>query len=108
MTLAHLYEQPDVYLVVAAFLLATGIFGAPREIIPEAGDKFTILENWMDLDQNGKVIQTATQQGETLTFGNEPFTWKELDAAIGDYVIGFIVEDLDGNSTATYAQVAVQ
>ena len=30
MTLAHLYEQPDVYHVVAAFLLATGIFGLMR------------------------------------------------------------------------------
>jgi hypothetical protein len=31
-----------------------------------------------------------------------------LDAAVGDYVVGFIVEDLDGNSQATYTTITVQ
>jgi hypothetical protein len=104
---ARLYFQNGVLRQVFGFT-GDSTTGAPREIIPEAGDRFTILENWIDLDQSGKVTQTATQQGATLTFGDKPFTWKELDAAIGDYVIGYIVEDLDGNSTATYGQVTVQ
>ncbi len=104
---ARLYFQNGVLRQVFGF---TGdeTTGAPREIIPEPGDRFTILENWMDLDQNGKVVQRATQQGDTLTFGRQPFTWKELDAAAGNYVVGFIVEDLDGNATATYAPVTVR
>ncbi|MCE7989297.1 MAG: hypothetical protein DYG89_49725 [Caldilinea sp. CFX5] len=81
--------------------------GAPREITPEQGDTFTILEHWMDLDQRGRVTQTVRQPGGVLTFGEEPFTWQEQNAASGDYVIGFIVKDLDGNATEAYAQVNV-
>jgi len=36
------------------------------------------------------------------------FTWQELDAAVGDYVVGLIAEDLDGNKQQVYAQVTVQ
>jgi hypothetical protein len=82
--------------------------GAPREIIPQPGDTFTILENWLDLDGRGSVVQAATQDGVTLTFGEQPFTWVELDAAAGQYVVGYIVEDLDGNSTEAYTTVEVR
>jgi hypothetical protein len=34
--------------------------------------------------------------------------WEALDAAAGQYVVGFIVEDLDGNQTAAYAPVTVR
>jgi hypothetical protein len=81
--------------------------GAPREITPEQGDTFTILEQWMDLDQNGRVTQTTTQPGGVLTFDEEPFTWQEQNAASGAYVIGFLVKDLDGNATEAYVQVTV-
>jgi hypothetical protein len=82
--------------------------GAPREIIPQTGDTFTVLEQWLDLDQSGKVVQTSSQEGGTLTFGDQMFTWEELDAAPGPYIVGFIVEDLDGNSIETFGQVIVQ
>ena len=82
--------------------------GAPREITPQKGDTFTIQEQWLDLDQNGRVTQSTTQQGGVLTFGDQPFTWKEQNAAHGDYVIGFIVKDLDGNATEVYTAVTVQ
>jgi hypothetical protein len=82
--------------------------GAPHEITPQTGDKFTVLERWMDLDSQGKVQGAATQEGKTLTFGTKTFTWKTLDAAAGDYIIGFIVEDLDGNAYESYAPVRVQ
>jgi hypothetical protein len=81
--------------------------GAPREITPEAGDTFTVLEQWMDLDQQGKVAQVSQQTGQTLTFGAQPFTWQELDAAPGRYLVGFIVEDLDGNAIEVYEEVTV-
>ena len=82
--------------------------GAPREITPKAGDTFTVLEKWLDLDQSGNVVKTALQKGKTLTFGAQPFKWKELDAAAGEYVVGFIVEDLDGNSQPVFAQIVVR
>jgi hypothetical protein len=82
--------------------------GAPREIVPQVGDTFTILEQWMDLDSNGRVVKITTEPGATLTFGEEPFSWTELDAAAGAYVVGFIVEDLDGNTVESYTQVKVE
>jgi hypothetical protein len=82
--------------------------GAPREIIPQPGDTFTVLEKWMDLDQSGKVIKVATQEGGTLTFGDQMFTWEDLDAAPGNYIVGFAVEDLDGNAYEVYERVTVE
>ncbi|MBN1582410.1 MAG: hypothetical protein JXA89_17010, partial [Anaerolineae bacterium] len=82
--------------------------GAPREIIPQPGDTFTVLEKWMDLDTQGKVVQTASQPGGTLTFSDQMFAWKTLDAAPGAYIVGFIVEDLDGDEFEVYTQVGVE
>ena len=82
--------------------------GAPREVTPQPGDTFTILQKWLDLDSSGKVEEISTQDGDTLTFGSDPFTWVELDAAVGEYIVGFIVTDLDGNQYPVYAQVRVQ
>jgi hypothetical protein len=36
------------------------------------------------------------------------FTWETLYAAAGEYIVGFVVEDLDGNSYESYAAVQVQ
>ncbi len=85
-----------------------GDTAAPREIIPQNGDTFTLQEKWLDLDKNGQVTKTATQTGDTLTFGDQPFTWKELDAAAGEYIVGLIVSDLDGNSSEVYDKVTVE
>ena len=82
--------------------------GASHEITPETGDQFTVLEQWMELDAQGEVTKNVREEGKTLTFGSKTFTWKTLDAAPGDYVIGFIVDDLDGNSYESYAGVTVK
>lgn len=82
--------------------------GAPWEITPQRGDTVTILERWMDLDEQGKVVETVQQEGETLTFGDKMFTWEELYAAPGQYVVGFMVEDLDGNQQTSFTQVTVR
>jgi hypothetical protein len=36
------------------------------------------------------------------------FLWEELDAAAGAYIVGFIVEDLDGETFETYERVTVE
>lgn len=82
--------------------------GAARALTPEKGDKFTINQKWMDLDANGQATGIADQAGDALTFGDTPFVWKSLDAAAGDYVVGFIVEDIDGNQFPTYTDVTVK
>ena len=56
----------------------------------------------------GTSSRRRMQKGETLTFGDQPFTWKELDAAAGEYVVGFIVEDLDGNPQTVFERIVVR
>jgi hypothetical protein len=104
---ARLYFREGTLQQVFGFTGENGT-GAPREIIPQAGDTFTVLEKLMDLDQNGKVAQVATQTGGTLTFGDQMFAWQELDAAPGEYIVGFVVEDLDGNAFESYERVTVR
>lgn len=104
---ARLYFRNGILRQVFGFTNDDGS-GAPREIIPQSGDTFTIAEQWMDLGENGQVTGITTQPGGTLTFGTETFTWTELDAAAGEYIVGFIVEDLDGNTAPSYTRVTVQ
>ena len=82
--------------------------GAPREVTPSAGDKFTVQEKWLDMDSSGQVTGSAFQEGKTLTFGQQMFTWKTLDAAAGEYAVGFVVEDLDGNQQQSFTGITVQ
>jgi len=82
--------------------------GAPHEITPSAGDKFIVTEVWQDLDSSGNVTNTVYQDGNTLTFGKQMFTWKTLDAAAGDYLVGFVVEDLDGNRQQSLTRIIVK
>jgi len=85
-----------------------GTAGSPREIVPQTGDSFTVLESWMDLNAQGQVVETVQQEGGTLTFGSTMFTWETLYASAGDYIVGFLVEDLDGNSQAVYTGITVK
>jgi hypothetical protein len=90
-------------------ITGTADTGAPHEIIAQAGDTFNVQEKWLQLDSQGKVQNTVYQQGQTtLTFNGQPFTWQETYTAAGNYLIGFVVTDLDGNSQETYGQVTVK
>ena len=104
---ARLYFRDGMLQQVFGFT-GTETTAAPREIVPQAGDQVTILEKWMDLDSSGRVSEIVEENGETLTFGDQMFTWETLDAAAGNYVVGFIVEDLDGNTYPVYANVTVR
>jgi len=103
---ARMYFSNGVLQQVFGFTGTEGT-GSPREITPSVGDTFTVLDKWMDLDPSGGAVTMASQEGGTLTFGSQPFTWKELNAAPGQYTVGFIVKDLDGNSYETYTAITV-
>lgn len=106
---SRMYFQNGEMVSVFGFTSESGgNSGAPREILPTSGDSFTVLEYWNDLDSEGNVTNTTYEPGKTLTFSGQPFTWEVLDAAAGDYVIGYIVEDLDGNSKFVFAPVTVR
>ncbi|NJD58972.1 MAG: hypothetical protein FIA98_06185 [Anaerolineae bacterium] len=80
--------------------------GAPAEITPSEGDTFTILQKWLDLDSSGNVSQAVDVPGETLTFGNgNPFTWEAVFTPVGEYLVGFMVADLDGNTSQAYTSL---
>jgi hypothetical protein len=85
-----------------------GETGAPRQITPQSGDTFTLLNTWLELNSDGSVKESTTQQGETLTFSDQPFEWKEQYAAAGDYIVGFNITDMDGNANEAYTQVTVK
>lgn len=104
---ARLYFVNGVLQQVYGFTGDSSDAGAPREIIPETGATFTLLEKWMDLDDQGGVVQSVRLPGATLTFGDTMFTWEVLDAAAGPYVVGFIIEDLDGNSQVVFQPITV-
>ncbi len=82
--------------------------GAPAEITPSQGDTFTLLQKWMDLDASGNVSQVVYEPGDTLTFGSEAFTWEAVYAPAGDYLVGFLVSDLDGNTNQAFTQITVR
>jgi hypothetical protein len=104
---AQLHFQSERLTQVLGFTSESEL-GAPREITPEQGDTFTIYDRWMDVNADGQATNIVKQPGTTLIFGVEPFTWVQLYAAAGDYVIGFIAEDLDGNQYPAYTQVTVR
>ncbi|MFN8465662.1 MAG: clostripain-related cysteine peptidase [Caldilineaceae bacterium] len=104
---ARAYLRDGVLRQIFAFNKDDGA-GAPWEVTIQPGDTFTVQQKWLDLDQNGQVKQVGWQDGETITLGNAPVKWEELDAAAGDYVVGFIVEDLDGNQFPVYQKITVQ
>jgi hypothetical protein len=80
--------------------------GAPREITPQPGDTFTITEEWLDFDQNpdGEFVDYT---GGTMTFGETDFVMTPYYAYSGDYTLGIIVTDLNGNRVEEFVEVTV-
>ena len=85
----------------------SGSTGSPREILPSPGDTFTVLEQWLDISPGGQPAGVATELGDSVTFGKQQLAWIDLDAASGPYVVGFLIEDLDGNVYPVYEEVTV-
>lgn len=104
---ARLYFANGLLQSVATFS-GSDAAASPREIVPSVGDTFTISEKWLDLDGQGNVTATSYQDGKTLTFSERGLAWHQLYAAAGDYIVGFIVEDLDGNQVASYGKIKVK
>lgn len=97
----------DEYLFQVMGYVGGSTAGAASEITPNQGDTFTITYKWLDLDANGKVSKVSTSEGDVLTFGSKPFQWKQEYLPSGDYLVGFLVADLDGNVTPVYTTVTV-
>jgi len=81
--------------------------GAMHELIPQSGDQFTLIQTWLESDGDGGY-RRVTENGETLTFSDQPLVWKELYAAAGDYLLGFVASDLEGNQTQSIAKIHIK
>jgi hypothetical protein len=81
--------------------------GPMRELTPGTGDTFSLVQTWLESDGSGGY-RRVTETGETLTFGSQAFTWNEVYASSGTYVIGFVASDLDGNEVETLGTVTIR
>ena len=83
--------------------------GSLRELTPKKGDRVTILENWLGPDPaDSSQSVWYTEEGATLTFGDDNFTWTDAAAPKGEYQIGFIAEDFDGNWYEAHTTLTVK
>jgi hypothetical protein len=105
-------ESSDSYLIfdmnTAEFVSAWGIQEsetgvATSEIRPARGDRFEPV--WKFLDANGQLA--AMPSGTQLVFGNEPFTYRFVPAASGNYDLTMLVEDMAGNVSVDSVQFSV-
>jgi hypothetical protein len=78
-----------------------GNVGAPRQVTPNPGDTFTVLERGYDLSKDSQD-ENYTKEGGVLTFGPDKFFIEETPAPSGNYVVGFIAEDLQGRRYEQY------
>lgn len=104
---ARMYFQDGRLFQIFGFL-GNDTAGSPSEISAQPGDSFTLLQRWMELDSTGQVTQIVLEPGDTLTFGSSPFTWEQVYAPAGDYLVGFLVTDLDGQTVEQYTQMQVR
>jgi hypothetical protein len=81
--------------------------GSPREITPRPGDQFTVLEQGYNLSETAES-EDFSRPGGTLTFGAEPFFVEDIPAPAGSYILGFIAEDVDGQTQAQYEGLFVE
>jgi hypothetical protein len=104
---AHLLFRDGALVQVFGFTgEETGGGGAPREIYPDAGDQFTVFAQGYNLSEEAEEELYMAESG-TLTFGDEPFTLEETPAPSGNYIVGFIAEDLDGQHYEQYEALFV-
>ncbi|HEX7557254.1 MAG TPA: hypothetical protein VF338_11560, partial [Leptolinea sp.] len=105
---ARLFFNGDGSMLKVMGFNSTESNGPQHELTPAKGDKFNILAQWIPMNENGDETATTYKESGVLTFGNTPWTWEEHAAAKGEYLVGIIAEDMDGNNYAEYAQVTAK
>jgi hypothetical protein len=77
----------------------------PYELSPSPGDTFTAyLRSYTDQDG---TLTPGLVEGQTITFGDQPFVAGFGPTPPGDYVLGFLVRDIAGNFSYDYLDVTV-
>ena len=104
---ARLYFSGEGFLYQVMVFSGMEDRGAMAEVIPNEGDTFTVFEQWIESAEDGEVTFWYAES-DSLTFGGNPITWDFIEAPAGDYVVGLLVEDLDGNQYEQYVTVSVE
>ena len=81
--------------------------GAPRQATPKPGDTFTVWEEWLEYDESIDDWAYNYYGGGTVTFGRKPLTMVPYYAYPGEYLVGIVAVDYDGNLVEEYAEVTV-
>jgi hypothetical protein len=77
----------------------------PYELIPVAGDSFTVYTR--SYTDTGADLEPGRVQGQTITFGDAPLTASLGATLSGEYVMGFLVRDIAGGFSYDFLDVTV-
>ncbi|MBN1878011.1 MAG: hypothetical protein JXA33_27565 [Anaerolineae bacterium] len=82
---------------------------AMREVKPKTGEQFTPLVQLLSPSQDKATgWQEAKCLTNTLTFYDRAITWTEDPPIPGTYLVGVIIQDLDGRLVREYTKLTLQ
>jgi hypothetical protein len=74
----------------------------PVEITPQVGDDFTDYVQYYTYDSNNEPIYDYVLSDDVFTWGEQGFSFYSSYPADGQYAVGIIAYDFDGNFVANY------
>jgi hypothetical protein len=78
----------------------------PRPVTPKPGDTFAPFAQFITSEDG--IWKNETVLSTPLTFGDQPFRLEKESLIPGEYLVGILVQDLDGGFTRKYAPMAVE
>ena len=105
----YFYNQGDFLMRnIIANPVGNDSIKIPSALTPKPGDQFLTMNTELTVDVNG-MLQGTSHEGFTLTFGDHPFQFGNTgDPSPAEYVVGIMVQDMDGNKTRQFAPVTVK
>ncbi len=82
-----------------------GFTSTPRALVPEPGDIFAPFVQVLTEEDGAWTSETVLST--PLTFGNQPFRLEKESLLPGEYLVGILVQDLDGGFTRKYTSLTI-
>ncbi len=80
---------------------------SPRELIPQRGDQFMTVNTIIRFDDSGQFAGEF-EEGNLLSFSDTPLYYGSFNTPDpGNYLVGIMVMDMDGNKSWQFAPVTV-
>jgi hypothetical protein len=77
----------------------------PVEITPQNGDTFTDYVQYYTYDANDEPIFNYELSDDVFTWGDQGFSFYASYPETGDYAVGIVAYDFDGNFVASYETI---